>query len=380
MLRNLPIAPEQASNFALQSDALFFTLLALTLVFTFLVGVGIAYFSIKYRRGNRVDRSRPVHHSTVLELSWSIGPLILGLAVFIWAAKLFATMMGPAPKDAMEIYVVGKQWMWHMQHPNGIRENNELHIPLGKPIKLTMISQDVIHDLYIPAFRVKRDVIPGVYTSFWFTPTQTGKYHLFCAQYCGSDHSVMTGFVHVMEPTDFQKWLASGGQRTADTQPLPKTMAAAGQAIYEQQGCGNCHDADGMSNGISRGPLLTGIYGAARKLKDGRVVPADDSYLRHSILESSEEIVESYQQIMPAYKGQITEEQVMELIAYIKSLGGPAAQPLPPGGTVPANPASPPGPAGRSASGGTGAAGTSSRSTAPLVTTNTNSTNAANGR
>ncbi len=324
-MRNLPLMPEQASTFAWELDALFFTLLALTLVFTILVGILIAFFAVRYRRGNRVDRSKPAHHSTILELSWSIGPMFLALGVFIWAAKLFATMFGPPPPGAMEIYVVGKQWMWHLQHSNGIRENNEMHVPLGKAVKLTMISQDVIHDFSVPAFRIKRDVIPGVYTSLWFTPTQTGRFHLFCAQYCGTNHSEMDGYVYVMEPTEFQKWLASGGQRVHDTQPLPKTMAERGAALYTQQGCGNCHDADGMN----RGPSLAGLYGKQVPLKNGGSTIADDSYLRKSILESNEEIVDTYQQIMPSYKGQINEEQVLALLEYIKSLGPPAAPATP---------------------------------------------------
>lgn len=321
MPKNLPLITEQASSLAAQSDAVFFTLLALTIFFTALVGCMVGFLAIRYRRGNRVDRSRPAHHSTVLELSWSVGPLFLALAVFVWAAKLFATMFGPAPKDAMDIFVVGKQWMWHIQHQNGIRENNELHIPLGRPVKLTMISQDVIHDFSVPAFRMKRDVIPGTYTSFWFTAIKTGKYHLFCAQYCGTNHSEMDGYVYVMEPTEFQQWLASGGQRIQDTQPLPTTMAAQGQALYERQGCGNCHDPDGMN----RGPSLNGIYGRTVQLRDGGTTIADDMYLRKSILDSSEDIVSTYQQIMPSYKGQLTEEQVLKLLAYIKSLAAPTA-------------------------------------------------------
>src|SRR5579872_2260366 len=174
-MNNLPLMPDQASNFAGQSDALFFTLLLLTVVFTALVGVLIAFLSVRYRRGTRVDRSNPPHHNTPLELAWSVGPLFMALGIFVWAAKLFAMMFGPAPANAMDIYIMGKPWMWHIEHANGIRENNELHLPLGRPVKLIMISQDVIHDFSIPAFRIKRDVIPGVYTSFWFTPTQTGR-------------------------------------------------------------------------------------------------------------------------------------------------------------------------------------------------------------
>jgi cytochrome c oxidase subunit 2 len=322
-MRNLPILPDQASNFAMQSDALFWVLTLLTLAFTLLVGVLILVLAVRYRRGSKVDRSKPVHTSHILELSWSIGPLLLGLAVFVWAAKLFSSMYGRAPANADEIYVIGKQWMWHLQHTNGIRENNELHVPVGRPVKLTMISQDVIHSFYVPAFRVKRDVIPGRYTSIWFTPTKAGKYHLFCAEYCGTQHSEMGGWVYVMEPTEYQQWLATGGQRTTSSQPIPKTMEAAGAALYEQQGCGNCHDADGTQ----RGPSLAGLYGNQVKLRNGQTAIADEVYLRKSILEPSEDIADTYQQVMPSYKGQITEEQVLQLIAYIKSLSKPATTP-----------------------------------------------------
>jgi cytochrome c oxidase subunit II len=329
-MRELPVFPDQASNFAAESDALYWTLTLLTAIFTLLVFAMVGFLAVKYRRGNRVDRSNPVHHSSILEMSWSIGPMILGLAVFVWSAKLFAQMYGQAPKNSMEIYVIGKQWMWHLQHPNGIRENNELHVPLGRPIKLTMISQDVIHSFFIPAFRIKRDVIPGLYSTVWFTPTKTGKYHLFCAEYCGTQHSEMTGSVYVMEPAEFQKWLASGGQRMQDTQPLPRTMAEAGKLIYEQQGCGNCHDADGMN----RGPSLAGLYGSQVKMKSGQMTTADGTYLRKAIMTPNEEIADTYQQIMPAYKDQITEEQLLQLIEHIRSMGGRSA-PGSPRGVVP---------------------------------------------
>lgn len=330
-MRGLPILPEQASNFAVESDALYYTLTLLTAVFTLIVFGLVIFLAVRYRRGNQVDRSNPVHHSSILEMSWSIGPMILGLAVFVWSARLFAQMYGVPPKNAMEIYVIGKQWMWHIQHPNGIRENNELHIPVGRAVKLTMVSQDVIHSFFVPAFRVKRDVIPGRYTSVWFAPTKTGRFHLFCAEYCGTQHSEMGGWVTVMEPAEFQKWLASGGQRTQDTQPLPRTMAEAGKAVYDQQGCGNCHDPDGMN----RGPSLAGLYLSQVKLKNGKTDIADESYLRKSIMTPTEEIADTYQQIMPSYKDQITEEQLLQVIAYIKSLAGrPAA------GNQPGTPAS----------------------------------------
>lgn len=334
-MNQLPVLPEQASNFAVESDALYYTLTLLTVIFTLIVFVMVIFLAIRYRRGNNVDRSKPVHHNSILELTWSVGPLILGLMVFVWSAKLFARMYGTPPKDAMEIYVIGKQWMWHLQHPNGIRENNELHIPVGRAVKLTMTSQDVIHSFYVPAFRVKRDVIPGLYTSVWFQPTKVGRYHLFCAEYCGTQHSEMGGWIYVQEPAEFEKWIKSGGQRMDDTQPLPRTMAEAGKAVYDQQNCGNCHDPDGTN----RGPSLAGLYGSQVKLKNGQIVTADDTYIRKSIFTPNEEIAETYQQIMPSYKDQISEEQLLEIIAYIKSLGGRAPVAGQKSGAAPAAPA-----------------------------------------
>ncbi len=316
-MKNFPIFPEQASALAAQSDALFWVLTLLTVAFTLLVAALVVFLSYRYRRGSKVDRSRQVHTSHVLELSWSVGPLFIGLAVFVWAAKLYAQMYGTAPKDAQEVYVIGKQWMWHVQHMNGIRENNELHVPIGKPVKLVMISQDVIHSFFIPAFRIKRDVIPGRYTSFWFTPSKAGKYHLFCAEYCGTQHSEMTGYVYVQEPAEYDKWLATGGQRMHDTQPIATSMVEKGAQLYERYNCGSCHDKDGMN----RGPSLAGLYGSKVNVKGGGSVLADDAYLRKSILEPIDQIADGYQQIMPSYKDQFSEEQVLDILAYIKSIG-----------------------------------------------------------
>ncbi|MEP6754520.1 MAG: cytochrome c oxidase subunit II [Chthonomonadales bacterium] len=317
MIKNLPLMPDQASSFAAQSDLIYWALTLLTVAFTLIVFAALAFLAIRYRRGSKADRSRPLHGSHLLELGWTFPPLVLGLLMFVWSAKLFSTMYGRAPEGSEQIYVIGKQWMWHLQHMNGIRENNELHIPVGKPVKLTMISQDVIHSFFIPAFRIKRDVVPGVYTSIWFEPTRAGKYHLFCAEYCGTQHSEMGGWIYVEEPAEYQKWLASGGRRTADTQPLATTMEAKGLQLYEQQGCGNCHDADGLS----RGPSLAGLFGTTVKLKNGATAVADEAYIRKSILEPNDQIADKYQQRMPSYKGQITEEQILDLMAYIRSIG-----------------------------------------------------------
>lgn len=328
---NLPLRPPVASEFAGEYDTLFFVLIGLTVFFTTLVGALIAFLGFRYRRGSKVDRSGPVDTSHLLEGLWSVIPLVLALGVFAWGAKLYVHAYN-VPKNAKEIYVIGKQWMWHAQHVNGIRENNELHVPVGEPIRLNMISQDVIHSFYIPAFRIKRDVFPGITTSIWFTPTKPGRYYLFCAEYCGTQHSEMTGWVTVMEKADFGKWYASNGTLTPASVSAPsaaqanasgpQTMAAAGKETYERLACGSCHDPGGMN----RGPSLQGLYGSPVRLSNGRTVRADLDYLRKSILYSDEKIVERYQQIMPSYRDQLTEDQVNQLVVYIRTLGGAETQ------------------------------------------------------
>lgn len=318
---NSPIVPPQASNFAGEYDALFFVLTALTVFFSALVIFSAIILAIRYRRGNKVDRSRPVDHNPRLEIGWMMVLLFLALGVFAWGAKLYAEMYTPLNRaDALEVFVIGKQWMWQAQHTNGVRENNELHVPVGRPVKLTMISQDVIHSFFVPAFRIKRDVIPGAYTTVWFTPTKPGKYHLFCAEYCGTQHSEMGGYVYAMEPTAFQEWLATGGDKLTQQAAKSLTMADAGAAIYEQKACGNCHAGNAVPE---RGPSLVGIYNKVVKLANGQTARADDAYLREAILNPYQRLTAGYGPTMPVYKGTLTEEQVLQLIAYMKSLNSP---------------------------------------------------------
>jgi cytochrome c oxidase subunit 2 len=227
------LRPEAASEFANQVDTLYAVLWLLTIFFTVLVLTLITVFAIRYRRGSLADRSRPVDHDLRIELVWSVIPLVLGLGIFAWAAKLYANVYGEAPKNSKEVYVIGKQWMWHLQHMNGIRENNELHVPIGTPIKLTMISQDVIHSFFLPSMRVKRDVLPGRYTTVWFEPNRIGKYRLECTEYCGTQHSLMGGWIYVMSKADFAKWYATGGQtgaaRARATRPVRAEWSWAGR-------------------------------------------------------------------------------------------------------------------------------------------------------
>lgn len=311
-----------ASTFGDNEELLFWTLVTLTVIFSTLVAVLIIVFSIKYRKGNRVDRTRPLYADHRIEATMIAIPLVLGLGVFAWGAKLFADVR-QAPPNAEEIYVIGKRWMWHMQHMNGLRENNTLHIPLGRPVKLTMISQDVIHDFFVPAFRIHQDVIPGHYTSTWFEPTRLGTFHLFCAQFCGTQHSQMVGAVTVMKQTDYANWLRSGGTESVTTTGQ-YTPVQEGAELYSQLGCVSCHG----SQSTVHGPSLVGIYGTQRKMADGRTLTADNQYLRTAIEKPQDQIPEGYSTLvrMPEYPvgskaGELNEEQVLSLIAYIKSLG-----------------------------------------------------------
>lgn len=320
---DFPLFPAQASTIASGVDSVYFIMVGLSTLFATAVFVAIVFFAIRYRRAADVDRSRPLFESGRLEFAWSFIPLILGLAVFTFQAKMYFDLYQP-PNEAMEIYVVGKQWMWYIQHPDGQREINELHVPLGQPVRLIMTSQDVIHSFYIPAFRIKQDVLPGRYTSIWFEPSQTGRYHLFCAEYCGTSHSGMIGSVVVMQPTEYQEWLtmnlgnvapALAGE-AATPAGAGQSMAAAGEALFNQLGCATCHPAAG---GV--GPSLVGIAGQPVELASGETVVADEEYLRESIVNPHAKIVAGYNPVMPTYEGQVNEEQLQQLVEYIKSLG-----------------------------------------------------------
>jgi cytochrome c oxidase subunit 2 len=260
--------------------------------------------------------------STLVELTWIVIPTILALGVYVWASRLYFDMLRvPADPNALEISVVAKQWMWKFQHPEGQREVNTLHVPVGRRVKLQMISQDVIHSFYVPAFRVKQDVLPGRYTAAWFEATKPGQYHLFCAEYCGTQHSGMTGTVFVMEPANFERWLADAAARArAPAQGPsagPQTMAGAGEQLFQRFGCISCHRPDGSG----RCPSLVGVFGTQVQLESGQTVTADATYVRESILRPTAKVVAGYEPVMPSFEGQVTEEQIMQLIAYIRSLG-----------------------------------------------------------
>jgi cytochrome c oxidase subunit 2 len=304
MWQGFPIRPDQASTIARGVDHLFYFLTAIDLFFTALIFLIIFYFMLRYRRRSQKDQPAQIEGNIPLEVIWTAIPLVLVVIVFLWGTSLFIRNSRP-PAAATEIFVVGKQWMWKVQHPEGVEEINELHVPVGQPIKLTMTSEDVIHDFSVPVFRIKKDVVPGMYTTLWFEATKTGRFHLFCDQYCGVNHALMKGYVIVMDPTAYEQWL-SGGIRG-------ESMAQAGARLYDQLACITCH-------GTGKGPPLVGVYGKPVKLSGGSTVVADDAYLRESVLYPSAKIVAGYQPIMPTFKGQVTEEQLLQLIAYIKSL------------------------------------------------------------
>jgi cytochrome c oxidase subunit 2 len=304
---DFPLFPDQASTIASGVDAVYFLLTGLSLLFAVIVLFFILFFAIKYRRGSTADRSGVVLESRTLEFVWSFVPLVLALAVFVIQAVAYFNLYRP-PIDALEIYVVGRQWMWKAQHPEGQDEINELHVPVNRPVRLIMTSQDVIHSFYIPAFRVKQDVLPGRYTSIWFEATRPGIYHLFCTEFCGTDHAEMGGSVIVLPEAEYQQWL------TGDSGNVP--LAEAGQALFLQLGCVTCHQADEQG----RGPALVGVFGQEVELEGGQTVTVDEEYLRESIVNPRAKIVAGYPSIMPTYQGQISDEGLQQIVAYLKSL------------------------------------------------------------
>ncbi|QQS32681.1 MAG: cytochrome c oxidase subunit II [Acidobacteriota bacterium] len=309
----IPFFPEQASTFAWQVDLLYFYLIAVSVAFAIPIVAAIFFFIVKYREVEKFATPEEIHGSMVLETVWSIIPFIISMTIFIGGAIVYFNQY-TMPNDAMEIYVVGKQWMWKAQHGTGQREINELHVPVGRKIKLTMTTEDVLHDFSIPAFRTKADVVPGRYTYLWFEATKPGRYHLYCAEYCGLNHSGMVGWINVMEQRDFDNWLA--GNTSSQT---PVEM---GKDLFENKlGCASCH-AGGANQ---RGAKLEGIFGKEVKFVGGGSTIVNDDYLRNSILNPASQVVEGFQPIMPTFKGQVTEEQLNALVAYIKSLTPNAA-------------------------------------------------------
>ncbi|MBI5030848.1 MAG: cytochrome c oxidase subunit II [Chloroflexi bacterium] len=309
-----PLFPNSASTVAPQVDQMFLFLVAVALGMTFLIAGFIVYFTVKYRRRSEDEIPTPIEGSNKLEFAWTIIPFGFFMVLFFWGSSIYLNQSQPPP-NTLPIYVVAKQWMWKFQHAGGQTEINELHVPLGRPVELTMTSQDVIHSFFVPDFRIKQDVLPDRLTTTWFQATETGQYHLFCAQYCGTEHAEMTGSVIVMDPNTFEEWLSGG----AITEQSP---ADSGQQLFGQLGCIGCHKLDGT--GVA--PSFVGRYGKQVQTADGRTLTVDDNYLRTCILYPDRQRTAGFQPLMPSYFGRIDQEQLLHLIAYIKSL---ASQPLP---------------------------------------------------
>ncbi len=304
-----PIFPEAASKVAEETDNLYWGLICLSALVVLVVGVPMTYFLLKYRHGKTVDRTPLELPEMKIEVTWTVVPLLIMMVFYVWGAKHYFQIERPPP-DAMEINVVGKQWMWKIQHPEGNREIDELHVPVGRMVKLTMTSQDVIHSFFLPEFRIKQDVVPGRYTTEWFNPRQTGTFHLFCSEYCGTQHSGMVGKVVVMDPADYERWLARG-------QP-GSTLVQDGEKLFREVGCSGCH----MGSSVIHAPPLEGLFGKPVPLNSGEVVTADEGYIRDSILFPAKQVVGGYTNDMPSFQGRLTEEQIFELVNYIKSIGG----------------------------------------------------------
>lgn len=306
MSTQVPLFPEKASRYAEKMDQLYYFLVFNAFFFSGVICLVIVFFVIRYRRNANVNRDSAPTFNLKLEILWSFIPLTVGLVSFAWGATLYVNTFQP-PDNAMTIYVVGKQWMWKVQHAEGRREINQLHVPTGQPVRLRMISEDVIHGFFVPAFRVKQDVLPGRYTDLWFEPTKTGVYHLFCAEYCGTSHSLMRGSVVVQTPREYADWLAS--EQSEEPQ-------IAGRRLYESLRCGQCH-GDTATN---RAPSLANLLGSAVLLDSGQTITADLDYLRTSILDPGQHIVSGFSNRMPSYRGQLTEEEILKLLTYLRTL------------------------------------------------------------
>jgi cytochrome c oxidase subunit 2 len=321
-----PLFPEQASTMAGRVDALYFFLVGIAVFFGLLIAGLIVFFAVRYHRRDPNAIGTTVHGLMALEVGWTVIPFLIVMVIFVWGASVYFAIAHP-PAETLNIYGVGKQWMWKFQHLDGQREIDELHVPVGRPVKVILTSEDVIHDFFVPAFRVKADVLPGRYVSVWFEPTKPGRYHLFCAEYCGTRHSGMIGEIVVMDPNEYETWLSGGAPEGS--------LASAGGKLFADLACNTCHRPDAQG----RGPVLENLFGNTVALQNGSTVTADEAYIRESILTPSAKIVAGFQPIMPTFQGLVSEEQLLELIEYVKSLKTqaqqPTARPTPPNGPAP---------------------------------------------
>ncbi len=309
MLSDFPLFPEQASTTAGSVDALYVFMCVVTGAVSVLIFVLIFVLALKYRRRPDNELAQDQEPPKMLEAAWIIIPFCIFMVMFVWGSWVFFQLQH-VPKNGLEIYATGKQWMWKFQHPTGQREINMLHVPVNRPVKITMASEDVIHSLFFPNFRTKMDVLPNRYRTMWFQATKTGRFHIFCAEYCGTLHSGMIGWVEVMEPTDYQHWLAGGAEGS---------LASQGEKLFQKYACNTCHTGDSTG----RGPTLQGLYGTDVMLSDNSVVKVDENYIRESILNPQAKVVKGFAtpSIMPTFQGQVSEDDLIKLLAYLKSLG-----------------------------------------------------------
>ena len=306
MESGVPFFPEQASTIAPEVDRVYLFAVVVAVFFTALIFLLIVFLALYYHRNAKRNRRSNHGGAWLLETTWIVVPFAIVMVLFFWGAIVFVKAQQPPP-DALEVQVVGKQWMWKLQHPQGRREINTLHVPAHTPIRLRMISEDVIHSFFVPAFRVKRDVLPGRYAQLWFEATRPGEYDLYCTEYCGTDHADMRGKVVVMDPSEYTRWLEESTE---------ETMEVAGGRLFEQFRCNTCHHA----GPDARGPHLAALFGTRIATVDGPA-PVDEEYLRESILRPRAQVHAGYEAIMPTFENQLNEEQIFQLIEYIKSLG-----------------------------------------------------------
>jgi len=307
MLSDFPLWPEQASTSAVPVDALMTFMCVISATVSILTFGIIFFLAVKYRRRPDNEVAQEQEPPKYLEAAWIIIPFFIFMGMFVWGSWVYFRL-ARVPDNALDVYATGRQWMWKFQHPTGQREINTLHVPVGRPIRITMASEDVIHSLFFPAFRVKADVLPSRYRTLWFQATRTGRFHIFCAEYCGTLHSGMIGWVEVMEPTGYQHWLAGGSEGS---------LASQGEKLFQKYACNTCHTNDATG----RGPVLAGLYGTDVMLSDNSVVKADDNYIRESILIPTAKVVKGFSPIMPAFQGQVNEDDLIKLLAYVKSVG-----------------------------------------------------------
>ncbi len=303
----LAIWPAAASASAANTDTLIWLFTALTLLLVVPIFIGITFFAIRYRDGRVVNRAYREDRDRTLELTWMIIPFVLTLIFFAWGATMFMVHKTP-PANATQVEAIGRQWMWKFQHPGGQQEINDLHVPTGEPILINMISQDVIHSLYIPALRIQMETLPGRYTQLWFNADRPGTYRILCSEFCGTDHSNMDGLLTIMTPADYANWLQQAGSSIS--------LASAGKALFSNYGCNGCH---GVGSTV-RAPSLAGLWGSDVPLEGGGVIRADDTYIRDKILNPDHNLIAGYKQVMPAFKGVIPEDEVERLLAYIKTI------------------------------------------------------------